>query len=169
MAGSRIAGLILGAWEDLDRALAGLSPEEAVARPDGGSSFAWTAAHLANQLDIWINVRIRGAAPHPYISRDEFRFGGSGAAEDWEAVRRGVAEVRAGVRPSLEGLTDADVEQRWPYTGTMATLQGREIPLAYYLLRIAAHHYFHIGEIASKRDRLGHQVGDYPGLLEPCL
>ena len=32
-------------------------------------------------------------------------------------------------------------------------------------MRTISHHYFHIGEIASKRDRLGHQVGDYPGAL----
>ena len=39
----------------------------------------------------------------------------------------------------------------------------------YALMRISAHHYFHIGEIAWKRDRLGHSVGDYPGRLEASL
>ena len=37
------------------------------------------------------------------------------------------------------------------------------------LVRIAAHHYFHIGVVACQRDRMGHAVGDYPGLLVACL
>ncbi len=41
--------------------------------------------------------------------------------------------------------------------------------LRHALLRICAHHYFHIGEIATKRSRLGQQVGDYPGPLEDCV
>jgi hypothetical protein len=39
----------------------------------------------------------------------------------------------------------------------------------YALLRIAVHHYFHIGVVACQRDRAGEQVGDYPGLLGRCL
>ena len=34
---------------------------------------------------------------------------------------------------------------------------------------LCAHHYFHIGEIATKRSRLGQRVGDYPGPLEDCV
>ncbi len=34
---------------------------------------------------------------------------------------------------------------------------------------LLTHHYFHIGEIATKRSRLGQQVGDYPGPLEECV
>ncbi len=36
-------------------------------------------------------------------------------------------------------------------------------------MRIATHDYFHIGVIACQRDRVGHSVGDYPGLLAGAL
>jgi hypothetical protein len=35
--------------------------------------------------------------------------------------------------------------------------------------RFIAHAYFHIGEVASKRDMLGHEAGDYPGALRHSL
>ena len=37
--------------------------------------------------------------------------------------------------------------------------------LGYALVRIGAHHYFHVGVIACQRDLRGEKVGDYPGLL----
>jgi len=67
-------------------------------------------------------------------------------------------------------LTEADLALESPYAGTMAGLVGRNVTLRYLLLRIAAHTFFHIGDIASVRSRrLGQSVGDYPGLLPACL
>ena len=57
MAESKLVGLLFEAWKDTDRVLAGLDPTEAVRPLDGGSSAAWTAAHVANQIDAWINIR----------------------------------------------------------------------------------------------------------------
>lgn len=166
---SKLVGLLFEAWNDLDRALAGLDPAEAVRTPDGGSSFAWTAAHVANQLDAWTNVRFQKRAPHPLIGQERFRVGGTGVAEDWEAVQAAVSDVREAARSYLEPLEEGDLDLVIPYDGSFAHLRETGLPLRYALLRTCAHHYFHIGEIASKRVALGHSVGDYPGLLERAL
>lgn len=163
----KLAALLFDAWDDLARAYDGLSPEDAVSRADG-SSFAWTLAHTINQLD-WINVRIRGLDPHPLLGQDRFRFGGPGEAEDWPEIRAAVAEVRSGIRPYLESATRADLDRVHPYEGSIARLRETGITLRYAVSRVIAHHYFHLGEVATKRERLGHSVGDYPGPLEHSL
>ena len=56
-----------------------------------------------------------------------------------------------------------------PYDGSFSRLRETGLPLSYALLRTCAHHYFHIGEIATKRGALGQRVGEYPGLLEDCI
>jgi hypothetical protein len=160
-----LAALLFDAWDDLDRATDGLSAAEATA-VDNGSSFAWTVGHLANQLDAWTNVRFAGHEPHPVISDARFRVGGSGAADDWDGVRNAALEVRDHARKYLQGVTAADLDRRIPYNGSFTQFHETGITLRYALHRTIAHHYFHIGEIASKRDRLGHSAGDYPGRLD---
>jgi DinB superfamily len=167
---STLVGLVFGAWEDLDRALAGVDSEAAARQVDGGSSFAWTLAHLGNQVDGWLNVRYFGQPPHPLLAQERWRTGGTGQASEWPAIQAATEEVRAAARRQLENLADADLEQAQPYPGRMPFLHGRDVPLRYALARIASHHYFHLGEIASVRSRrLGEQVGDYPGTLSACL
>ena len=75
---NKLIGLMYESWADLDRAVSGLTPEEALARHDGGSSIAWTVGHLTHMLDSWIVVRFQGLPPHPVISDPTFRTGGSG-------------------------------------------------------------------------------------------
>lgn len=170
MANSTLVGLVFGAWNDLERVLAGLDAPAAARQVDGGSSFAWTLAHLSNQTDAWLNVRFFGEAPHVLISQDRWRTGGTGAAEDWPAIQQAAAEVRRTAGGHLDGLRDADLAQAAPYTGRIAALRGGTVTLSYSLVRTAAHHYFHIGEIAAIRSRrLAESVGDYPGPLDECL
>ncbi|MEX0799992.1 MAG: DinB family protein [Dehalococcoidia bacterium] len=164
MPASKLVGLLFDAWDDLDRALAGVEPADAVHASDG-SSFAWTAGHLANHVNTWINVRFAGRESHPLVGPTRFRAGGTGEFEDWPAVQAAVAEVREAARAYLEPLTDSDLDLVIPYDGTFAHLRESGLPLRHALYRICAHHYFHIGEIATKRDALGHDVGDYPGHL----
>jgi len=153
----------------MDRAVCGLTAGEVEARPGAGSSFAWTVAHATNQLDAWLNVRFAGHEPHPLIGRNELRIGGSGSALDWQGIRAAVAEARAKARRYLESRSDADLDFVLPYDGSMLVLRETGISLQHALLRITAHHYFHIGEIATKRDLLGDQAGDYPGLLTDAI
>ncbi len=165
---SKLVALLFETWNETDRVFDGLEEENAVRQHHGGSSFAWTLAHVANQVDARVNVGFHGAEPHPLISQDRFRFGGTGEAEDWDAIRQGVAEIRDTARAYLDGLDDQGLDATAAYTG-FSKLRGRDISLRYVLYRVIAHHYFHIGEVASKRDLLGHSVGDYPGLLEGAI
>ena len=169
MARSHTVGLVFAAWRDMDDVLAGVTAAGAAARPDGGSSFAWTLAHVTNQLDAWINVRFQRRAPHSLVGADRFRMGGSGAAEDWPALRAGVAEVRAAARGYLAGLAEADLDRVVLYDGSFTALRERGLSLRHALLRIAAHHYVHIGEIAAERARRGERVGNFPGPMSECL
>ncbi|HET9015889.1 MAG TPA: DinB family protein [Thermomicrobiaceae bacterium] len=165
MSAANPAGVLYASWEDLDRALAGLSDKEAATRYLGGSSFARTLAHLASTLDTWVNVRFAGQAPHPLLSERRFRMGGSGEADDWPAPRQAVSEVRAGVRDYLSGVDEDELDRVVPYDGSITALREPGVSLRYSLARMAAHHYFHLGEIATKRSLLGHRIVDYPGLM----
>ena len=170
MAEDKPVGLVFVAWDDFDRVLQGLSAEDATRQVDGGSSFAWTLAHVTNQIDSWINVRLLHHEPHPIFGQDQWRMGGNGTAEEWDAIREAVPEVRQIARTYLESVSDSDLDALAPYTGSLAALKGRMVTLRYTLLRISAHHYFHLGDIASVRSRrLGQQVGDYPSALMECL
>jgi uncharacterized damage-inducible protein DinB len=159
-----VIGALLDAFTDLGRVIDGMSEEEALAS-DGGSTYAWTVAHLANQVDSWINVRFAHADGHPLVSADRYRFGGDGRAESWAELRDAAAEVRLAAATFLSTLTEADLERSIPYPGSLPELRGRQVSLRYTLIRVVTHHYFHIGELASKRSAAGHSVGDYPGPL----
>lgn len=96
-------------------------------------------------------------------------MGSAGVADDWDLTRAGALEVRGAARPLLESVTDVDLDRWVPYSGSLLALREHGLTLRYALLRVAAHHYFHIGVIACQRDRAGEQVGDYPGVLRECM
>ena len=170
MGAPSLVSMLFEAWKDMDRVVVGLSAQDAGIQMEGGSAFSWTVAHVTNQLDGYINVRFQGMAAHPLIGNATFRFGGPGAPSEWTAVQRGVQEVRERARSYLARLTEDDLDRSIPYDGTLAVLQrAGKLSLRYTLTRIVLHHYYHIGEIATKRVLLGHDVGDYPGDLEECL
>jgi hypothetical protein len=169
VAKTTLVGLLFGAWDDVGRVLQGVDTAGAARQVDGGSSFAWTLAHLSNQVDTWLNLRFFGETPNALLAQEQFRPGGTGQAEDWPAIQQATHEVRPTAHRHLEQIEEADLHQTRPYVGRMPHLQGKEISLGYALARAGAHHYFHLGEIASVRSRrLGEQVGDYPGLMREC-
>ncbi len=164
MAHAPLAAALLDAWSDLDRVCAGMETREAT-DGEAGSSYAWTVGHLANQVDSWINVRFAAATAHPLVSDPRYRFGGDGQAMDWAELWAASEEVRRTGAGFLEAASETDLDRTIPYPGSLPELRGREVTLRYTLLRVLAHHYFHIGEIASKRSAAGRSVGDYPGPL----
>jgi hypothetical protein len=163
-----LVAAIFDAWTDLDRVTAGMTDEEAV---DGshGSAYAWTVGHLANQVDGWINVRFAGSDPNPILSGDQYRFGADGRATSWADVRDSAQAVHATATKHLSTSDESDLDRTIVYPGSLPELQGRSISMRYALLRVLAHHYFHIGELASKRSGAGTSVGDYPGPMSSAL
>jgi hypothetical protein len=155
--------LLLVAWSDLDRALTGVSDTDAVHQIDGGSSFAWTLAHVTNGVDSWINVRFLGMPPHPLISHPRFRMGGDGSADNWQVIREAVNEVRAPARAFLLRCTAIDLDRTIPYDGSYPLFREYGLNLRLAILQNAMHHTFHLGEIAAKRQLLGYEPGYFPG------
>ncbi len=138
---SALVGALLDAWEDLDQTLAGVAPGDMIEPWGGGSAFAWTYGHVANSVDAWLNVRFQGLVPHPVIGDRDLRFGGSGRATDWPAIRRGVAEVREVARPYLAGLSESDLDLVIPYDGSVVALRAQGLSLRHAILVDLVHHH----------------------------
>jgi hypothetical protein len=149
-------------WTDLDRAVNGLTPKQATTRHDGGSAIAWTLCHVTNMVDSWINMRFQRLPPHPAISQPMVRTGGSGDAKDWPIILTAVKKVREAARRFLDSAQEPDLDRVIPYDGSINFLRTTGLPPRYALMRIAAHHYIHIGEIVTIRSRLGHEIEDFP-------
>lgn len=164
-----LAGLVLEAWADLDRAVEGLSRDDAERRIGDASPISWTVAHCTHMVDSWLNVNFQGKEPYALLHSDNFRKGSTGDPVDWEAVQTAVRDVRAAATPYLESITEDELDERRPYTGSIEALRQTGFSPRYAMMRIAAHHYFHMGEIVAARGALGHDVGDYPGVMERCL
>jgi hypothetical protein len=167
MVRSGVAGLVFEAWNDLDRVVDGIDERDAGVQLDDQSSIAWAVGHVTEHVDRLITVTLQGRERHPLLGSDRFRMGSAGEADDWEAIRTATREVRDSARPYLERVTDADLGDLHEFPGRISSVLG-PLPLRYALLRIGSHHYFHIGVIACQRDRMGHSVGDYPGLMRDC-
>ena len=168
MASDKQIGLLYEAWADLDRVIEGLDALTATRSLEGGTSIAWAVAHVTTQVDSWVNVRLAGLSPHRVISDTRFRLNGSGVPkEDWQLILGSIDEVRRSARQYLDNSPPMDTLA--PYTGSLEYLRESGITLRYAVLKMSAHHYFHIGEISTRRDLLGHSVGDYPGRMSECL
>jgi uncharacterized damage-inducible protein DinB len=156
----KVVALMYQSWDDLDHAVAGLTAEEATARHDGGSSIAWTLGHVTHMVDSWLVVNFQGLPPHPVINDTAFARGGGGEANDWPAILAGVKEVRDAARRFLD--QEPDLDRLIPYHGSIQYLHPVGLSLRYALMRIAAHHFVHAGEIVTIRSRMGQPVPDVP-------
>lgn len=143
-------------WDMLDEAVEGLTPVEATTRHDGGSSIAWTIGHVTTMVDSWINVNFQGLPPHPIIGGRQFSIGGTGEWSDWTGIRTAAGEVRHQARLYLD--SEPPIDRVVPYQGSIQFLRGTGLRLSYALMRIAAHHFIHTGEIITIRSRLGHDT-----------
>ena len=158
---NKVLLLTYESWENLDKAVSGLTPEEATTRHFGGSAIAWTIGHVADMVDSWINMRFQGLPPHPVISRPNFRGGGTGAEDDWPGVLSAVDEVRDTARRFLD--SEPDLDRTIPYDGSIEFLRETGLSLSYALSRIAAHQLLHAGEIVTVRSRLDHDTDEIFG------
>ena len=156
-----LALFLYESWSLLDDAVAGLALEEATTRHDGGSSIAWTIGHVTTMVDSWINVNFQGLPPHPFLAGDRFRNGGTGECDDWEGVLAATDDVRRSARLYLD--SEPPIDTVVPYAGSIEFLRETGLRLSYALLRIAAHHFIHAGEIVTIRSRLGHDTDRLSG------
>ena len=147
-------------WTDLDHAVEGLTKEDATARAADNSSIAWTVGHVTQMLDSWLNVRFQSLPPNAVVGQRMFSTGASGDAQDWPSVLAAVGQVRLVARRFLDSDRGRDLDLLVPYEGSIKWLRPLGLELRYAVLRIAAHHFVHVGEILAMRSQLGHPVVD---------
>ena len=157
---ARAVGLLLESLNDLCLAIDGLPDELAIVRPEGASSIAWTAAHVTQGLDSLVLYRFGGRQRDPMLSDAGLGAGGTGTVPDWPALRAKIGEIQAAASEFLATLTDADLARTVPYDGSIASLRSVGINFEYALLRVAAHHFTHVGEIAAIRTAMGLPLPD---------
>ena len=132
------------------RALDGLSPEQALARPNGANPIVWIAGHMvvvragfANGLGAGVDV--------PWASH--FPRGGEVKNEaEWPTlseVRAKWDEVHAAFMTRLEGIDAAALAAETPMPGLDKTLLGA-------LALAALHDSYHVGQLAAARRLHGH-------------
>ncbi len=154
----QLVELLYQSWADLDHAIDGLNPDDAEARHHGLSRIAWTVGHLGQQVDSWFNVRFAGEAPHALLGQSLFHTGADGTAPPWDDVLVAVGEVRQTARTYLDGVGAEGIERVVPYTGGIEYIRPKGLKLSYALMRTAAHHFEHTGEMLTIRSLLGHGV-----------
>ncbi|HEY8599373.1 MAG TPA: hypothetical protein VIL85_13130, partial [Thermomicrobiales bacterium] len=74
-----------------------------------------------------------------------------------------VAEVYSATRRFLAPLRDIDLDLVIPYDGHIVALHPTGLSLRHAVTMNLIHCHYHIGEIATKRNLLGHQVPHLPG------
>lgn len=166
---NKTIGLLASAWEDWDTLVAAVSGDELLARGPGASSVGWTLAHVSNQLDGWINVRFQQHAANDVIGAAEYSIGGSGDSPDSAALLTAVQRTRSEAWRFLNDVEEQGLDARIPYDGSMVHLRQSGLVLRHAVLRIAAHHYLHLGEAATELARHGVGLPDLPGRMSATI
>jgi uncharacterized damage-inducible protein DinB len=160
-----LAALVLDTFVDLERSLEGLGRVEAETRSPGLSSINWTVAHIGQTIDVWLISGVANLPRDSYLSKNEFSKGGSGGGNEWEATRKALSRVLDRSRTFLQTVSQDDLEKQTLYEGSLEPLKGKLVARYYWLARVVAHTYYHIGEITTIRSSGGHKVVDFPSNL----
>jgi len=149
------------ARSELQRCMAGISPEDAVRRIEPMNCLSWIIGHLANQESAYWVFVAQGRVAVPGLN-DRVGYGKPASTppldEMWDAWRT----ITQAADEFLETLTPAKLQIHFerpsgPLPESIGTLLQRNI----------AHYWYHIGEAAAIRQMLGHTnlpefVGDIP-------
>ncbi len=150
------------ARSELQRALAGLTNEEARRRFLPMNCISWNIGHLAWQEQrYWLTVAQDGLTVRPDLNA-EFAYGAPAStpplAESWAAWR----EVTAATDKWLDAVTTAKLAES-------ITVRGWGITTTYgsLMLRVIDHYWYHIGECMAIRQLLGHtSLPDFVGDID---
>jgi hypothetical protein len=91
-----------------------------------------------------------------------FRSGAAGEAPPWAEVVAAVAEVRQSARRWLDSEPGPGLDRVVSYSGSIPFLRSTGLSPRYALMRIAAHHFIHAGEIQAVRAARGHVFAEMP-------
>ncbi len=150
------------ARSELQRALAGLTDDEARRRFLPMNCISWNIGHLAWQEQrYWLTVAQDGVTVRPELN-NEFAYGAPAStpplAEIWAAWR----EVTAATDSWLDSVTTEKLAET-------VTVRGWGITTSYgsLMLRVIDHYWYHIGESMAVRQLLGHTgLPDFVGDID---
>ena len=150
------------ARSELQRALAGLTDEEARRRFLPMNCISWNIGHLAWQEQrYWLTVAQDGLTVRPELNV-EFAYGAPAStpplAEIWSAWR----DVTAATDEWLDAVTTEKLAES-------ITVRGWGITTTYgsLMLRVIDHYWYHIGESMATRQLLGHtNLPDFVGDID---
>jgi uncharacterized damage-inducible protein DinB len=144
------------------RALEGIPEADGAQRLQPMNSIGWIVSHLAWHEQLSFLTRLQGVTPVPEANE----HGVNGEPASTPPLSVALATWRAVVReadPSLDDLDTAALEAWLP-----RTRQPQTRTVGSTVQRVTYHYWFHIGEIISIRQILGHAdvpefVGDIDG------
>lgn len=149
------------ARSELQRALVGLTDEEARRRFLPMNCISWAIGHLAWQEQRYWLTLSRGITLNPTLNT-EFAYGRPASTPLLEATRQAWLEITAATDPWLDVVTTEKLTDR-------LTVPGWGITTSYgsLMLRVIGHYWYHLGEIMAIRQLLGHtHLPDFVGDID---
>ena len=147
-----------GEWR---RGLAGVTEKDGARHMGQMNSIGWIVGHLAWQEQRYLLYRNRGIMLAPEIQK-EFFSGAPMSTPSLAKMLRMWRTITEATDPFLDSLTTKGLQKDLPLNGkSVGQTQGDAIR------RMTYHYWFHIGEIQSIRQMLGHKkLPIYVGSIE---
>jgi uncharacterized damage-inducible protein DinB len=144
---------------EFQRALTGLSAEDASKRLAAMNSISWAIGHLAWQEQRYFLTFARGKTPWPILN-EQFSSGGPAFTPPLDEVQNQWQEVTQAADEWLDTATTAKLLETFT-SRTWSTNFGN------LLQRVIYHYWYHTGEIMAIRQMLGHQgLEDFVGNID---
>lgn len=132
------------------RALAGVTEEEAARRFLPMNSIGWLVGHLAAQEHRYWLYRAQGKTLLPELDR-AVGYGAPASTPSLAAMWDAWQAVIAAVDPYLDSLTTAHMQEFMVIDG-----QPHDESIGSMLRRVTYHYWYHLGEAQAIRQLLGH-------------
>lgn len=147
---------------ELQRALKGVSAEDAVKRLGPMNCISWIVGHLAWQEQLYWLTHANGETPVPEVKA--CGYGEPASTPDIDAMWDAWKRVTDATDPWLDTLDSAALESHTlrrvaPYAPYKESVGTR-------MRRVTYHYWYHIGEALAIRQMLGHTgLGDFVGAI----
>jgi hypothetical protein len=143
------------------RGLARLTEEEGARHFGQMNSIGWIVGHLAWQEQRYLLIRPQGILLVPQL-QESFAFGAPMSTPSLKQMLKTWSKISKATDLFLDSLRTTDLQKDLPLNGrSSGQTQGDAIR------RMTYHYWFHIGEIQSIRQMLGHRkLPIYVGSIE---
>ena len=146
---------------EFQRALLGITDEEARRRFEPMNCIAWNVGHLAWQEQRYWLRRAQGQMLMPNVN-ELFAYGAPGSAPALDEIQEAWRTITQATDPWLDAVTTATLEEA-------VIVNGKPIGTNFgsLMLRLIYHYWYHIGENVAIRQQLGHTgLPDFVGNID---